>query len=279
MICLCYHRFMSTFSQRNNYILAKQMTRENLDNETRIGIWNILMNRQYPLDDPFTHMLWGSYFKRPIDEAPIYSYYATDHSFIKQAILTSDWYVPLDISELFVSYWHQQIGDFHIRELINTFNNLFEIECCAYRFMDNGKIVEITSKEEIDDINQAINEQPSEIKTQLNQALAHLSDRKKPDYRNSIKESISAIETLCRKITGEITLGKAIHKMEHKGLRLNSQFKDGLEKIYAFTNGPDGIRHALMEEGDLSQADARFMLVLCSAFINYISVKMQIKQA
>jgi hypothetical protein len=29
-----------------------------------------------------------------------------------------------------------------------------------------------------------------------------MTDREQPDYRNSIKESISAIESLCRKITG-----------------------------------------------------------------------------
>lgn len=46
----------------------------------------------------------------------------------------------------------------------------------------------------------------------LTKALSLLSDRNKPDYRNSIKESISAVEATCKSLTGISTLDKALSK-------------------------------------------------------------------
>ena len=70
----------------------------------------------------------------------------------------------------------------------------------------------------------------------LDNSLRLFSDKPNPDYRNSIKESISAVEATCRIITGESTLGSAFNKLEAKGLEINSQLKAGFDKIYAYTN-------------------------------------------
>lgn len=52
------------------------------------------------------------------------------------------------------------------------------------------------------------------------------------------------------------------------------------EKLYAYTCQPDnGIRHALMDEDGkyvLGQEEAMFMLVSCSAFLNYLYRKLSI---
>jgi len=109
----------------------------------------------------------------------------------------------------------------------------------------------------------------------LTNALELISDKKSPNYRNSVKESISAVESTCRIITGENTLGKALNKLESKGLNLNNQLKNGFDKIYAYTNDKNnGIRHAIVTsptEPDF--ADAKYMLISCSAFINYLITK------
>lgn len=44
-------------------------------------------------------------------------------------------------------------------------------------------------------------------------------------------------------------------------------------KMYAYTGDAEGIRHALMEETNLGFEDAKFMLVSCSAFVNYLKAK------
>ena len=103
-----------------------------------------------------------------------------------------------------------------------------------------------------------------------------LRNRKNPDYRNSIKESISAVEAICKKITGDkkATLGKALNSIEKTGkVELHSALKESFSKIYGYTSGTNGIRHALLDEDKLAFEDAKFMLVSCSAFINYLVIK------
>src|SRR5690606_13229916 len=103
-----------------------------------------------------------------------------------------------------------------------------------------------------------------------------LSNREHPDYRNSIKESISAVEAISKQIAGDskTTLGKALSKIERKGqVDLNPSLKSGFSSIYGYTNDADGIRHALMGTSNLEAEDAKFMLISCSAFINYLIVK------
>ena len=99
-----------------------------------------------------------------------------------------------------------------------------------------------------------------------------MSDRDKPDFRNSIKESISAVEALCRKITGKekATLPECL-KVIDDIKPMHPAFKSALNKLYGYTSNESGIRHSLLE-GDqvITKADARSMLVLCSSFVNYL---------
>ena len=105
-------------------------------------------------------------------------------------------------------------------------------------------------------------------------ALELLANRKSPDYRNSIKESISAVEAVCRLITIDqnATLGQAIGKVKKK-VQLHPALERAFDKLYGYTSSADGIRHALLEETDLDFEDAKFMLVSCSAFVNYLVSK------
>jgi hypothetical protein len=48
--------------------------------------------------------------------------------------------------------------------------------------------------------------------------------------------------------------------------------------MYGYTSDAEGIRHALLEEPTLEQADAIFMLVTCSAFVNYLRAKLTTKK-
>ena len=48
-----------------------------------------------------------------------------------------------------------------------------------------------------------------------------------------------------------------------------------IKKIYGYTSNGDGIRHALLEEDSLEYEDALYMLVSCSAFVNYLISKFE----
>ena len=136
-----------------------------------------------------------------------------------------------------------------------------------------------TSKEEIAAVESAMHDSATNIRTHLNKALELYAQRPVGDYRNSIKESISAVEAYCREITDENTLGDALKKLNSKGVLIPPMLKVAFEKLYAYTNQPDtGIRHALMDdEGTYTPAseEALFMLVSCSSFINYLNKKLK----
>jgi len=58
-----------------------------------------------------------------------------------------------------------------------------------------------------------------------------------------------------------------------KKLAIHPALEKGFGAIYGYTNDADGIRHALLEEPTLDTDDARFFLVSCSAFANYLISK------
>lgn len=193
------------------------------------------------------------------------------------------WYEKLELIEKVIDYLIRLSSNYdkrYYREVVNAFterlNSDFERLHFAYRIVDN-KIVEISSKAEIESIEKALTDSPSNIREHLNKALQHYAKRPEGDYRNSIKESISAVEAWCREKTGETTMGPALSKLEKKGITLHPMLKQAFDKLYFYTNDKEtGIRHALMDETGTympNAEEAMFMLVSCSAFINYLNVK------
>ena len=188
-------------------------------------------------------------------------------------------YLKFDLIEFTISILRNTTpkGDGSYRQIVNSFVNLlnstFKRLDYAYRVVDD-QIVEITNQEEIAAIEEAIGK-TSVVKTHLSEALKLLSTRPAPDYRNSIKESISAVEALCREITGETTLGPALKSLEKKGVVIPTSLQTGIEKLYVYTNDSrTGIRHALMDSSNApTYEEAKYMLVMCSAFVNYIQGK------
>ena len=87
-----------------------------------------------------------------------------------------------------------------------------------------------------------------------------------------MKESISAVESLAKHLSGNpsATLGECLKALE-KSRSLHPALKNAYSSLYGYTNDSDGIRHALMDKDNLGKADARFMLVCCSAFFNYMN--------
>lgn len=54
---------------------------------------------------------------------------------------------------------------------------------------------------------------------------------------------------------------------------MHPALKGAFEKLYGYTSSAKGIRHALLDEPNLGFEDAKFMLVSCSAFVNYLKSK------
>jgi len=254
--------------------------------ELRTSLWNILyrfyhdhlITPYYRQMDFIFEMYWEEFLKLPNSQKPI------DITQIVPLIET------IHTKESFDAclQWNQiyDFWDFTIdllikgcnmekqaRELMDEFNRISERENSAYRFV-GSYIVEIISDEEIKEIDHALCYNNSATK-HINTSLKLLSNRVSPDYRNSIKESISAVESMAKVITGKpkATLADILKK---EYLALHPALKDGLTKIYGWSGDADGIRHALVDETTVSLNEARLMLVLCSAFVNYLRNKFDV---
>lgn len=232
------------------------------------------------MNEALIRRIWIAIFNALVDAIPP-DEKAVQH--IRKTHLQGKWYVVFDILEV-ISEWLREnnyhkgyFGNSSINSTIyinaesfyQKVNALFEKECVGYRLID-GKVCPITDALEIEQIERAVNAKPSPAQTHIQRALELLSDRKQPDYRNSIKESISAVESTVKTISSSEkgTLGDLLKRMN-----LHGGFQQGLSKIYGYTSDADGIRHGLMDESSVIFADAKFFLVMCASFINYLHDK------
>jgi hypothetical protein len=134
----------------------------------------------------------------------------------------------------------------------------------------------ISDEVEIQEVSVAAGSPFAPVSEHLGSALDHLSSKVNPDYRNSIKESISAVEAMARVVTGDqkATLGDALKTLETRGA-LHPAMKEAFSKMYGYTSNAEGIRHALVSESNVTQADARYFLVVCSAFVNLLKAQVR----
>lgn len=269
------------FSKRKGYVSARDTIQANeIDDALRNKLWNafkICILDAYEEDRHSSSLessnlyrlfqrYWHHLFKLPIDDMP-YNF-DTILLRLREHYFKSDWFEVYDLIEFTAENCPDDLSD----QFVEFCNEVLKSELSAYRFIDL-QLTNITTEDEIECIDEAINSPTkySNASEHLKTALGFLSDRKSPDYRNSIKESISAVESLCKVITDDTkaTLGSALNKIE-KSHNLHPAFKTALSNLYGYTNDSGGIRHSLLDQSSLTYSDAKFMLVSCSAFINYI---------
>lgn len=222
--------------------------------------------------------LWKDFFKQPIDKFPKapMSYGRSIGQFIdylRNWFFKIEWFEIYDLLEILCRIDNGANYNLHFS---NYCNIALEKEGSGYRLVDNT-VIQLTSEEEIAAIEQALQnvDQWKSVKTHLNSALAFLAERTSPNYRNSIKESISAVEALCKIITNDekATLGKALAEIESKH-KIHKALKTAFSAIYGYTSDSGGIRHSLLESDSVIDLDeAKFMFISCSAFINYLISK------
>lgn len=267
------------FSQRKGITPVKcDIQIDSMDQELRNAIWNVVLrtfdeyrtsySSLYKQMQLLYQRLWVSFFKEPLD------YMDNEWERIRILVMEGQWYEVYDIIEFIA----QNYDVVFLRDrFTESCNDVLESELSGYRFIGET-ITEITAPEEIEEIEQAINlegDKFAPIRNHLRLALEHLSNRKNPNFRDSIKESMSGVEAICSIIGGKkATLGTALKKIKDK-IGLHPALEEAFSKLYGYASDAEGIRHALLEEANLDFEDAKFMLVACSGFVNYLIVKGQ----
>ncbi len=223
----------------------------------------------------FFRAYWITFLKKPLDEMP--NTVSNIQKDIYQHFFNQlKWYEIYDLIEFTIDHlpsdWKKTR---HQETLIKLINAVLERENSAYRIIEN-KIILITSEQEIQSIEEALDSTNpySGVQQHLNQSLKLISDRQNPDYRNSIKESISAVEALVMQLLEDnsITLGKAIPKLRSK-YNLHPTLMESLNKLYGYSSDEDGVRHGSPNSSTVTYIDAKFMLVACTNFINHLIEK------
>lgn len=157
------------------------------------------------------------------------------------------------------------------------YNNLFESEYIGYRFIDEI-IVPITDPIEVQSIKQAFSDSYNKVREHLSKANRFLSDRDNPDYENSIKESISALEALAQIITktngAQATFGKMSEKLVEQGV-ITPGMKAAFSALYGVASNSRGVRHSGNNGDEVSFEEAKYNLVISTAFVNYVISKMK----
>lgn len=254
------------FSHRMNLEKDKTIQIGIMDNDLRNRIWNCLYdsyfmmylgnNQNYPIvyDGFFKEVLTGSY-----------NSYDLQNKF-----LSLEWHKVYSFIEFVLSKC-TVYGNYIGHEL----NQILEEESAGYRLI-NFMITPITNEEEILEIDSAMSTKISSVNTHIKSALAFLSDRKNPDPDNSIKESISALEALLRKAANSdsLDLRRALKSIMRDSNSIDQNIISAILNLYTFTNDSSGVRHSHADtKNEVTLDDARFVLIICSAIVNYLITK------
>lgn len=268
-----------SFSDRLGITKPKSILQvDGIDKDLRNGLWQAssesffhIGDFDYDYDRPFQTLMGRvhvDFFKSTSDAVP-YGYQPGILA-IRNWFFSAKWWEVYNFLEFLIAEFDGP--PFGARGSFSDRVSFFlEREKSGYRIL-NDKFAPITDSVELVAISDAASLGPkfSGAREHIQSAIALFSKKPRADYRNSIKESISAVEAAARVVTGnpKATLGEALKVLSGK-IAIHPAMKDGMNKFYGYTNDAAGIRHALLEESSNDEVEAKFMLVTCSAFVNF----------
>ena len=271
---------MKRFSERIGAVEAQSvMQLSSMTDAMRNSIWNFLHSIYTEGDagwwDP-AEALSRWFFKLPVDELPAYN--IRRREWIKGKFYGLEWHQAYDFVEFIATYQGaREYTHFSKRQMHQIFNRLFEAELSGYRFL-GGELVPISNGAEVEAIEAAISLAATSglagAETHLKAALHLLGTRPTADYRNAVKESISAVESVAKQLSKNESQGisGALEELARR-VPIHGALKSAFVKLYGYTSDADGIRHAILDEPNVGFDEAKYMVVSCSAFVRYLATK------
>lgn len=275
------------FSERYGYKkVDDSLIWEEVPKELRIRLWNLLYQTLFTIIDEqtknFIANIWDRFFKKeipPLDlslNVPAFetikkiSGYPDSRKLllvIKKECYNIEWFEVFDFLEFLCEYYPDKDV---IKRLIPFLNEVLEEEKSAYRIID-GIVTPLIDKEQIKEIEKALSppDRFAPVRGHIKSALKHLSDKKEPNYEDSIRESIHAVESLAKIIIGK---DKSLSGLIQSLTKTHYNLREGFKELYNWSS--KDLRHGKSgKELPTGLAEARYMIVTCSAFVNYVIVK------
>lgn len=271
------------FSEKYGYKPEKEIQHERISDELRRRIWNLFSRQEIKAGGLGSKRLslainGEATIEEKIVDRMGFLIDSTAKDLGAEAQLKGNilrffpWFEVYDFVEIHLSF----LAESDRTKRIKQYNELFEQEKAGYRIVA-GEVAPITNESEIQAIEQAAATPYQSVNQHIKKALTLYADLKAPDYENSVKESISAVEAMCCIITGmsgaQATLGAAIKKLKDSGVHIHSAMERAFLALYGYTSDENGIRHGGIDFTSVPSEDAKYMLVSCSAFVNYLIEK------
>jgi hypothetical protein len=266
------------FSRRMGFVHIEDRFQKNeMDVRLRTRLWNRMYShflRNYdsvlPLSSMdrkgrmFIEMIWHRFFGSELPSWSSSTYRLIEE--MKEKYDELEWYRVYDLVEMIMRILDADMGIILERE----FNQDLEDEMSYYRIVA-GTVTPMLDEEEEKSLIEALDIPYETAREHLKKALILLSRREDPDFNNSIKESISALESLCQALdNSHKTLGDCIKALAQR-TGVNGILADSLSKMYA--SASELVRHGKKEEVEVDLDDAKFFLISCSAWMNYIYMR------
>jgi len=271
---------MKRFSERIGAVEATLVLQlDSMSDALRNSIWNFLHSIYNEGNTGWwepAEALSQWFFKLPVDELP--SYNISRRDWIKGKFYELSWHQAYDFIEFFANYQGRRKNSRYDRTIIHqSLNKIFETEHSGYRFL-GGELSPISSTAEVEAIEAAVSIAAKTglagAQTHLKSALHMLGKRPTPDYRNAVKEAICAVESVAKQLGKNDSQGLAGALDElAKKVPIHGALKAAFVKLYGYTSDADGIRHAILDEPNVDFDEAKYMVVACSAFVNYLASK------
>ena len=269
------------FSDRVGITVPPPVLLDNIGPPLRNSLWNLILSAIFAGQDANqvsrVKFICERFLKLPYDTVPEFGYKCQEWLKLIYYDKSFTWWKIYNLIEFIASNPDIITSSYQHNKFVAEANRILEEESAGYRFV-GGFLTPISNKEEIKSIEESISTARARnlVGTSLHfeTAIELLAKKPQPDYRNSIKESISGIESLVKQITGEqgSSLDKALTKLDAQ-VKFHGAFKAGLLSLYGYTSDEDGIRHGILEEREVGFDEAKFMLVACSALVNFIISK------
>jgi AbiJ N-terminal domain 4 len=262
-----------TFSDRIGITKPRTVLQtDSIDTDLRNGLWQTCIEfhlrkskELYSQDHNFKSLMryiYVDFFKRTSDLIPPNH----DHNIrdTKKWFFSANWYDVYNFVEFLLAHSGNDMFG-------NRVTFFLEREKSGYRILD-GHFVPITDPAELASVSDAMSasDRFAGAREHMQTAVRLFSQKPDPDYRNSIKEAISAVESVARLVTGnpKATLGDALKTIGER-MPIHPALREAMSKLYGYASDEGGIRHASLEESNIDEAEAKFMIVACSAFVNF----------
>ncbi|WP_461418316.1 AbiJ-NTD4 domain-containing protein [Gordonia sp. GN26] len=269
------------FSERHGFTAPRDAIQlDGADDQLRMALWNCTYIwlyeapsraadmgnwRRHELVELSARRIWMHELHRSAESFTV----ANFKKVAELAIISGPFNRMYDLIEAIVEEFRREP---EFAELELSYNKSLERRRSGYRFID-GVLTDISNPDEVSAIEDVLgaDEVSDGAKSHLRKSLSMLSDRDSPDYANSIKEAISAVEATASDLApGKPTLGPMLEEIK-RSYGLHPALVEGWKKLYGSSSDQPGVRHGSVQVSEADPDLARYYVVMCSAMVGYLT--------